>query len=56
MKRETFFARFAQEIVFTDVSFPVCFPICGMWIINLPEYSGYSGQITLGAHMAFMKM
>lgn len=46
VKQVTFFAWFPQEIVFTDVSFPVYFPIYAMWIINLPEYSVYIRQIT----------
>lgn len=51
-----FFASFPQEIVFTDVSFPMYFLIYGMGIINLPEYSGYIRQITWGTHMAFIKI
>lgn len=51
-----FFAWLPQEIVFTDVSFPMHFLIYGMGIVNLPEYSGYIRQITWGAHMAFIKI
>lgn len=55
-EKVTFFAWFPQEIVFTDVSFPMYFLIYGMGIINLPAYSGYIRQITWGAHMAFIKI